>query len=97
MIASFGDRATEDLFHGVDSRSARTIPIEIHRVALQKLDMLNAATTMQDLRSPPSNHLEKLRGDLHGLHSIRINRQYRLVFRWAAGNAEEVRIIDYHT
>lgn len=63
---------------------------------MRKLDVLNAAHELRDLRSPPGNRLEALRGDLEGLHSIRINDQWRVVFRWHGSDAEEVRIVDYH-
>lgn len=95
MIASFGDRATEALFHG-DPRRPRTLPPEITKTALRKLDMLYAATTLQDLRSPPGNRLEALKGKLHGKYSIRINDQWRILFRWEDGEAHEVEIVDYH-
>lgn len=97
MIASFGDRATEDLYHGRKSKAARRVPSDIVSVALRKLDMINAAQVLQDLASPPGNHLEALRGNLKGYHSIRINDQWRLVFRWEAGEAHGVRIADYHS
>ena len=97
MIASFGDRATEDLYHGRKSKAARRVPSDIVSVALRKLDMINAAQVLQDLASPPGNHLEALRGNLKGYHSIRINDQWRLVFRWEAGEAHRVRIGDYHS
>ena len=97
MIASFGDRATEDLYHGRKSKAARQVPSDIVSVALRKLDMINAAQVLQDLASPPGNRLEALRGQLKGYHSIRINDQWRVVFRWAAGEAHGVRIADYHT
>ncbi len=96
MITSFGDRATEDLFHGKTSKGARQFPSDIRRAAVRKLDMLNAAHELRDLRSPPGNRLEALRGELKGLHSIRINEQWRVVFRWRGTDAEEVRITDYH-
>ncbi len=96
MIVSFGDRGTEDLFHNRGGRDPRHYPPDIVRSALQKLDMLNAARNLQDLRSPPGNRLEQLRGDLRGLHSIRINSQWRIVFRWQGADAHEVRIVDYH-
>jgi len=96
VIASFGDRATEDLYHGRKSKAARRFPADILSVALRKLDMIHAAGALQDLASPPGNRLEALRGDLRGYHSIRINDQWRVVFRWAAGKAYEVRITDYH-
>lgn len=96
MIASFGDQATEDLYHGRRTRAARRLPTEIVSVALRKLDMIDAAQALQDLSSPPGNRLEALRGNLKGSHSIRINVQWRLVFRWADGKAHDVRVMDYH-
>lgn len=96
MIASFGDAATEDLYHGHRTRRAQRFPGDVQATVLRKLDMLNAAGSLQDLRSPPGNRLEKLEGDLEGLHSTRVNEQWRLVFRWDAGNAHEVRLTDYH-
>lgn len=96
MIVSFGDKATADVFHGIGSRDARRLPPEVVRVAVRKLDMLNAAHSLLDLRSPPGNRLEALRGDLVGLHCIRINDQWRLVFRWRGTDAEDVKIVDYH-
>jgi proteic killer suppression protein len=97
VIASFGDRATEALFNGRRGRTVRRLPPQIVAVALRKLDMVNTAHTLQDLVSPPGNRLEALRGGLRGLHSIRINDQWRVVFRWQAGDAHEVRIVDYHS
>ncbi|WP_299414497.1 type II toxin-antitoxin system RelE/ParE family toxin [Acaryochloris sp. IP29b_bin.148] len=96
MIVSFNDRATSDLFHGVSSRHSRKLPTQIQESALYKLDMLNAAQSLNDLQSPPGNRLEALKGDLSGLYSIRINSQWRIVFRWIDGNAYEVQIVDYH-
>lgn len=96
MIVSFGDRRTEDLYHGVRSARVRRFPADLVRVAVRKLDMLNAAHALKDLRSPPANRLEALRGDLAGLHSIRVNDQWRIVFRWASDDAHEVRLMDYH-
>ncbi len=96
MVVSFGDRATEDLFHGRRSKHVRRLPPDIVSVALRKLDMLNAARSLQDLMCPPGNRLEALRGDLRGHHSIRINDQWRVVFRWLSGDAHDVRITDYH-
>lgn len=97
MIASFGDKQTEDLFHGRQSARTRRLPPEMTRVALRKLDMLNGATSVIDLRSPPGNRLEALQGDLQGFHSIRVNQQWRIVFRWEGSDAHEVRLIDYHS
>ena len=96
MIASFGDRATEDLYRGRRSKATRRLPVDILSVALRKLDVINAAEVLLDLASPPGNRLEALRGDLRGYHSIRINDQWRIVFRWATGEAHGVRITDYH-
>ncbi|MYH49021.1 MAG: type II toxin-antitoxin system RelE/ParE family toxin [Gammaproteobacteria bacterium] len=95
MIESFGDDATEALFHG--RGRARRIPEQLRERAVRRLDMLNAADSLRDLRSPPGNRLEQLRGDLRGLYSIRINEQWRIVFRWESGNASGVSIVDYHT
>ena len=96
MIASFADAATEALFYGQRGKAIRRIPPDVRNVALRKLDMMNAACTLIDLRSPPGNRLEVLRGELAGLHSIRINDQWRLVFRWQDSDAHDVRIVDYH-
>ena len=96
MIVSFGDRATEDLYHGRKSKLVRRLPSDIRAVALRKLDMLNAAQSLQDLMSPPGNRLEALHGDLKGRHNIRVNDQWRVVFRWVSGDAHDVRVTDYH-
>ncbi|MBU04384.1 MAG: plasmid maintenance system killer protein [Dehalococcoidales bacterium] len=96
MIVSFGNRATEDLFNGISSSRARKLPNQIREAALYKLDVLNAVQSLEELKSPPGNRLEALRGDLAGQHSIRINTQWRIVFRWKESNAHEVQIIDYH-
>jgi len=97
VIASFGDRATEALYHGVRGKAVKRIPPQITAVAVRKLDMLSSARVLQDILQPPGNRLEVLRGDLRGFHSIRINEQWRIVFRWEAGEAHEVRIVDYHS
>ena len=97
MIVSLGDRATETLYHGLAGRPTRALLPEILRTALRKLDMLNAAIDLKDLRSPPGNRLEALRGTLQGRHSIRINDQWRIVFRWTPNGPAEVRIVDYHS
>lgn len=96
VIVSFGDRATEDFFHNRPSARVRRYPPEILRKALQQLDMLNSARELRDLRSPPGNRLELLKGDLKGYYSVRINERWRLVFRWRGTDAHEVRIVDYH-
>ena len=96
MIVSFGDEATADLFHGKPSSRVRRIPNDVQLRALRKLDMLNASVEIVDLRVPPSNHLEKLGGDWAGFSSIRVNGQWRIVFRWNEGSASDVRLVDYH-
>jgi proteic killer suppression protein len=96
LIASFGDRATADLYHGVQTPRARRFPPDVVAAAVRKLDVLNSARSLLDLRSPPGNRLEALRGDLRGFHSIRVNDRWRIVFRWAEGQAYEVRLVDYH-
>jgi len=96
VIASFGDQATADLYHGARTRRARGFPADVVPTALRKLDMVNAAHTLLDLRSPPGNRLEALRGKWRGLHSIRVNEQWRIVFRWAEGQAHDVCLVDYH-
>ena len=96
MIVSFGDRATEDLFHNRPTSRARRFPPDVVDLALIKLDMLNGAAAVLDLRSPPGNRLEALKGDLKGLHAIRVNDQWRVVFHWDGNNASDVRLMDYH-
>lgn len=97
MIVSFKDRGTEDIFDGNDSKEARkTCPINLWNVAQRKLDQLNAAISLNDLRVPPGNRLEALQGERAGQHSIRINDQYRLCFVWLEQEAFSVEIVDYH-
>jgi proteic killer suppression protein len=93
MIRSFADRVTERLFQ---RERVRGLPPALLRVALRKLVQLDAATVLDDLRVPPGNRLEKLRGDRAGQHSIRINDQWRICFRWRDGDAFDVEIVDYH-
>lgn len=93
MIKSFGDKETEKIWNGIQSRK---LPTEIQNVARRKLRMINNAQNITDLRIPPANHLEKLSGNLSGLYSIRINNQWRIIFNWENDNAYEVQIIDYH-
>ena len=96
MIQSFADETTADLFRERNSREARRIPREIWRVAQRKLKALDVALRLEDLTIPASNRLEVLKSDQAGRHSIRINDQYRVTFRWEQGHAHEVRIEDYH-
>jgi proteic killer suppression protein len=96
VIGSFGDRATADLYHGARTRRVRAFPSDIVPAALRKLDMLNAALALPDLRSPPGNRLEALRGEWRGFHSIRVNEQWRIVFHWSEGSVHDVQLLDYH-
>jgi proteic killer suppression protein len=96
MILNFADKTTEDIYNGLDSKPARRIPPVVWKIAVRKLDMLNAAHDLRDLRIPPANRLEALKGDWAGCHSIRVNDQYRVVFKWTEGNAKDVQITDYH-
>jgi proteic killer suppression protein len=93
MIVSFGDGETEKIWAGERSRR---LPNDIQSAALRKLRLINAARKVDDLRSPPGNRLERLHGDRAGQWSIRINDQWRVVFRWNEGGAEDVSIVDYH-
>ena len=97
MIQSFADRGTEDLFLGRASKQARkACPANLVSVARRKLDMVNQAHVLDDLRVPPANRLEKLRGDRAGQWSIRINDQYRIRFLWSTEGPADVEIVDYH-
>ncbi len=96
MISLFANALAEDLFHDKNTRATRRFPPELRRAARRKLLYLHDASELKDLRTPPGNRLEALKGNYQGLHSIRINDQWRLVFRWADGQAAEVQIIDYH-
>jgi proteic killer suppression protein len=97
MIVSFKDDGTEDVFDGRDTKNVRkACPSDLVKVARRKLDQVNQAARLDDLRVPPNNRLEKLKGDREGQHSIKINDQWRVCFRWTDGGAEEVEIVDYH-
>jgi len=93
VIAGFKDKEAERIWHGEFSRR---LPQEIQQIARRKLRMLNAARTLMDLRVPPANRLEALKGGRAGQFSIRINDQWRICFRFAAGQATDVEIVDYH-
>ena len=93
MIWSFRDSDTERLFK---RERIRKLPADLQRIALRKLLVLDAATSLLDLRVPPANRLEKLSGDRQGQHSIRINDQWRICFRWVGADAQDVEIVDYH-
>ncbi len=93
MILSFGNSETEQVWLG---NRVRGLPTEIQNVGRRKLRMLNNSVDLADLRIPPANRLEKLSGELKNFYSIRINDQWRIIFKWSSGNAMEVEIIDYH-
>ena len=97
MIRSFVDSGTEDIFNGADTRAARrTCPKSLWPTVRRKLDQLNRVRDLAELAIPPGNRLEGLRGNRVGQHSIRINEQYRVCFRWENGYADQVEITDYH-
>ena len=97
MIQSFATVGTEEIFNGNNTKTARRIcPQSLWRVASRKLDQLNFAKSLEDLRVPPGNHLEALQHDRKGQHSIRINEQYRVCFTWTDAGPKDVEIVDYH-
>lgn len=96
VIRSFGDGATEDIFDGVNSRESRSIPNTAWKAAQRKMALINNAGALDDIAALPGNRLEKLFGKWAGFYSIRINDQYRIVFKWDKGQADEVQIVDYH-
>jgi toxin HigB-1 len=93
MIKEFGDKESEKIWDGTQSKK---LPSEIQNVARRKFRMLNNAQNVNDLRIPPANRLEKLKGDLKEYYSIRINNQWRIIFQWKNNDAYDVKIIDYH-
>jgi proteic killer suppression protein len=93
MIKTFGDKESEKIWNGIRSKK---LPNEIQDVARRKLRMLNNAQDVNDLRIPPANRLEKLKGNLEDYDSIRINNQWRIIFQWINNDAYEIRIVDYH-
>jgi proteic killer suppression protein len=96
MIRSIADDATRDFWNGVNSRAARRLPRPLWPVIRRKLDQLDVVTQLDDLRVPPGNRLHALTGDLAGHHAIRVNDQYRIVFRFEGNDAHDVRCTDYH-
>ena len=93
MIISFGSKETEMIWNGL---RIKKLPIDIQKIGRRKLRMLNNSQNIADLRIPPSNRLEKLTGNLNNFYSIRINKQWRIIFQWESGNAKQVEIVDYH-
>ncbi|MBT8365656.1 MAG: type II toxin-antitoxin system RelE/ParE family toxin [Deltaproteobacteria bacterium] len=97
MIRSFKNQGTEDIFDGKNSKVARKLcPRDLWKVAGRKLEQIDSASNLEDLRVPPGNHLEALSGNRDGQYSIRINDQYRVCFEWNHGDADNVEIVDYH-
>jgi proteic killer suppression protein len=96
MIRSFADAATRDIWNGVNSKAARRLPRPLWPVIRRKLDQLDVVTQLDDLRAPPGNRLHALTGDLTGHHAIRVNDQFRIVFRFEGNDAHDVRCTDYH-
>jgi proteic killer suppression protein len=96
MILSFGNQLAQDLFDDKATKNTRRFPPELYRAARRKILYLHDADELKDLRIPPGNRLEALKGDLNGFHSIRINDQWRLIFKWSGNGASEVKVLDYH-
>ncbi len=97
MIRSFKDQGAKDILYGSNTKDARrSCPQSLWSVALRKLDQVDSADSLEDLRIPPGNRLEALSGDREGQHSIRVNDQYRICFVWAENEPEDVEIVDYH-
>jgi toxin HigB-1 len=96
VVESFGNALAEDFFDDKNSKATKAFPPELRRAARRKLQYVHEAADLRDLKSPPGNRLEGLKGDFRGGHSIRINDQWRVVFRWSGGNAFDVQIVDYH-
>jgi toxin HigB-1 len=96
MIRNIIGKTTQDIFNGYNSRQSRTVPQELHGKARRLLDKINAAPDLVFLNIPPGNHLEKLRGRLTGYWSVRINDQWRIIFKWKENDALDVKIVDYH-
>ena len=97
MIRSFSDKGTEDIFNGVNSRAARKLcPRSLWKIAFRKLDQIDSVERLNDLRIPPGNRLEALKGERKGQYSIRINDQFRICFVWNDNGPSEVEVVDYH-
>ena len=96
MIRTLADETTQDIWNGVNSKAARRIPRALWPVIQRKLDQLDSVARLDDLRIPPGNRLDALVGDLAGFHAIRVNEQYRVIFRFEREHAFDVRCADYH-
>lgn len=96
MIRNFKSKAAEDIFDGVTSRASRKIPIDLHEKIRRLFDQINAATKIETLRIPPGNHLEKLKDNLKNYWSVRVNKQWRVIFIWENGDVINIDVVDYH-
>lgn len=96
MIKSFADRMAKDIYDGINSRYSRKLDLLLHAKAQRLFDQINAAPSLEFLRIPPGNQLEKMRGGLSGYWSLRINERWRIIFRWIGNDAYDLKIIDYH-
>ena len=96
MIRTFGDQATEDIWNGLNTKAARRIPHALWPIVMRKLDQIDAVSHVDALRVPPGNRLHALGGNLAGFHAVRVNDQYRIVFRFDREDAYDVRCTDYH-
>ena len=96
MIRTLADDTTRDIWNGVNSKAARRIPRELWPIVRRKLDQIDAVTRLDDLKVPPGNQVARARGDLRGFHAVRVNDQYRIVFRFEGADAFDVRCTDYH-
>lgn len=96
MIKSFGDKRTESIFHGVSNKETRKLDSLLLSKVIRKLDLINAAVSLDDLKVPPGNKLEALVGNRKTYHSIRVDKQWRIVFEWNSGSVNNVEFVDYH-
>jgi len=96
VIRSLADETTRDIWNGVNTKAARRIPRDLWPIVQRKLDQIDAVSKLEDLRVPPGNRLHALTGDLRGLLAVRVNDQYRIVFRFAGADAFDVQCTDYH-
>lgn len=96
MIRNFKSKTAQDIFNGIMTQSAKKVPLDLHNKARRLFDQINASTKTNTLRVPPGNNLEKLKGNLKNYWSVRINKQWRVIFKWENGEALDVDISDYH-
>lgn len=96
MVRTLADETTRDIWNGVNSKAARRLPKKLWPIVQRKLDQIDSVTKLDDLKVPPGNRLHALTGDLKGWHAVRVNDQYRIVFRFAGIDAFDVRCTDYH-